>query len=207
MIEYEAYNSMSSALAFLRDARNIRRVKNMKTLRALPVFSKMKSVNGLPLAFLIMGLLLAGCQGTLPTAPQQSMKNQTLQKSSQIPLVSSRESSGHFQDGYVKVSYRSTPTGDSLNVSGSVWFGDAVVMNYLFVDTFHMDMLVADAQGKIVSQQSIATAVNLNVTESIEFITSVFLPPEATCMAFTYTGRVHGLGESPMAIWSYPVVR
>jgi hypothetical protein len=179
----------------------------METSRASSGSFRMKRVKGFPLAVLIMGIFLTGCQGTLPASPQQSMKDQTLQKSSQIPLVMPGGSSGHFQDGYVKVSYRYVPAGDSLDISGTVWFEDAVVMNYLFANTFHMDILLADAQGKVVSQQSIATAVEINVTESIAFITSVFLPPQATYMAFTYTGQVHSVGESPVAIWSYPVVR
>jgi hypothetical protein len=179
----------------------------METLEGASGSSGMRCTSSFLLVVLIMGLFLTGCQGTLPAIPQQSMTGQSLQKPSQIPLDQSGGSSGHFQDGYVKVSYRYAPGGDGLNVSGTVWFGDAVVMNYLIVDTFHMDILLADAQGRIVSQQSIATAVNMNVTESIDFITSVFLPPQVTCMALTYTGRVHGLGEGPVAIWYYPVVR
>ena len=80
-------------------------------------------------------------------------------------------------------------------------------MNYLIVGTFHMNLLLADAQGRILSQQSIATALNMNVTDYIDFITSVILPPQAAYMAFAYSGRVQGLGESPVAIWSYPIVR
>jgi hypothetical protein len=178
----------------------------METLRALFMFFGMKSVSSFLLVFLTIGIFLVGCQGTLP-ASQQSMINQTIQKGSQIPLKESGDSSGHFQDGYVKLSYQYASTGDGIKFTGSVWFEDAIIMNYLFVDTFHLDLLLADAQGKVVSQQSIATASNMNVTDSIDFITPVILPSQATCIAFAYTGRVHGLGESPMSIWSYPFVR
>jgi hypothetical protein len=179
----------------------------METLRASSGFSRMKSVNCLLLAALVTGIFLTGCQGTLPTSTQQPMIGQTIQKSGQIPLVKSGEPSGHFRDGYVKVSYRYAPTGDGLNISGSVWFEDAITMNYLIVGTFHLDLLLADAQGRVLSQQIIATALNMNVTDSIDFITSVILPPQATYMAFAYSGRVQGIGESPTSIWSYPVVR
>jgi hypothetical protein len=135
------------------------------------------------------------------------MMGETLQKSSLKPLDRSGQSSGSFQDGYVKVSYRCAPGDEGLKTTGSIWFGDAIVMNYLFVDLFHMDVLLTDSQGRVVSQQSLATALNLNVTESIEFMTTVLLPPQAVYMAFAYTGRVHGLGESPMSIWYYPVAR
>jgi hypothetical protein len=50
--------------------------------------------------------------------------------------------------------------------------------------------------------------MNINVAEPIEFITSVFLPPQAAFMAFTYKGQVYAAeGENPTTIWSDPVVR
>jgi hypothetical protein len=177
------------------------------TFEAASRSSRIKSFNVLLLAVLIVGTFLPACQGTSSNIQQQSMMAQTLQKSSLKQLDRSGQSTGNFQDGYVKVSYRYTPGEDGLRISGSVWFGDAIVMNYLFVGTFHMDILLADAQGQVVSQQSLATALNMNVADSIEFMTTVSLPPQANYMAFSYTGRVHGLGESPMAIWYYPVVR
>jgi hypothetical protein len=179
----------------------------MDTVEAASRSSRMKRLSVLLLAVLIAGTFLPACQGTSSNIQQQSMMAQTLQKSSLKPLDRSGQSTGNFQDGYVKVGYRYTPGEEGLRVSGSVWFGDAIVMNYLFVDAFHMDILLTDAQGRVVSQQSIATASNMNVTDSIEFMTTVSLPQQANYMAFSYTGRVHGLGESPMAIWYYPVVR
>ncbi len=158
------------------------------------------------LALVLMGLFILSCQGTLPVRTQP-MIGQTILKSSQIPLDKSGESSGNFRDGYVKVSFKYRPVGDGLKMSGSVWFEDAVLMNYLFVNTFHMDILLADDRGRVLSQQSIATAVNMNVTDSIDFITSIFLPPQAAYVAFTYTGQVHGVEESPTSIWYYPFAR
>ncbi len=167
--------------------------------------SKTKVLRHALLIALSVGVLLTGCQGTMSSTGN---KGQTIVPSAQIQLVKAGEQSGRFSDGYVTVTYRCTATEGNLQMSGVVRFGSALVGNFQIVQTFDLGLLLADGQGKVLLQQSLTTAVENNVSDPVNFDTTVFLPPQAGFMAFTYNGMAYGGGgESPTSFWADPVER
>ena len=177
----------------------------MKSLRASIQFYRMKHLSGVLLMLLVVGVFLTGCQGTMLST---SAKGQTIQPAAQIKLVKTGPQSGQFSDGYVTVNYKYTASSGSLQMSGVVQFGSAISGNFLVVQTFDLGLLLGDATGKVLLQQGVTTAMEVNVSSSQNFNTTVVLPPQAATMAFTYNGSAYGAGgESPTSFWADPVQR
>jgi hypothetical protein len=106
------------------------------------------------------------------------------------------------------VDYKYKSDGGSLQMSGRVKFGSAISGNFQIVETFDLGLLLADAQGKILLQQGLTTAVANDVSQAVDLNTTIVLPPRATFMAFTYNGQAYGGGgESPTSFWADPVER
>ena len=177
----------------------------MKSLRASLQFYQMKHLSGVLLTLLVAGVFLIGCQGTMLST---SAKGQTIQPSAQIKLVKTGPQSGQFSDGYVTVNYKYTVSGGNLQMSGVVQFGSAINGNFQVVQTFDLGLLLGDATGKVLMQQGLTTAVEVGVSSSQNFNTTVILPPQAVTMAFTYNGVAYGAGgTSPTSFWADPVER
>ena len=177
----------------------------MKSLRASIQFYRMEHLSGVLLTLLVVGVFLTGCQGTMLST---SAKGQTIQPAAQIKLVKTGQQSGQFSDGYVTVNYQYIVSGGELQISGVVQFGSAISGNFLVVQTFDLGLLLGDATGKVLLQQGVTTAMEVNVSSSQNFNTTVVLPPQAATMAFTYNGSAYGAGgESPTSFWADPVER
>jgi len=177
----------------------------MKSIGRSFEFFRMRHLYRVLLTSLVLVVFLTGCQGTMLSAGN---KGQTIVPSAQIQLVKVGEQSGRFSDGYVTVNYKSTATGGNLQMSGVVRFGSALVGNFQIVQTFDLGLLLADAKGKVLMQQGLTTAVENNVSDPVSFNTTVFLPPQAAFMAFSYNGQAYGGGgESPTSFWADPVER
>lgn len=177
----------------------------MKSLRAWIQFYRMEHLSGVLLTLLVVGVFLTGCQGTMLST---SAKGQTIQPAAQIKLVKTGPQSGQFSDGYVTVNYKYTASSGNLQMSGVVQFGSAISGNFLVVQTFDLGLLLGDATGKVLLQQGVTTAMEVNVSSSQNFNTTVVLPPQAATMAFTYNGSAYGAGgESPTSFWADPVQR
>jgi hypothetical protein len=156
------------------------------------------------LTLIVAGALLTGCQTTMLT----SDKGQSIQPSAQIRVLPEGTQSGTFSDGYVRVTYQYTASPGSLQLAGTITFGDAISMNFNQVETFDLGLLLGDNQGKVLLQQGLTTASAQSSSDSIKFKTTVLLPARTSCMAFTYNGMVYGAGgQSPTSIWADPVVR
>jgi hypothetical protein len=161
-----------------------------------------KLVRGVLLTVLVLGVSLAGCQGTMG-----GIKGQHIQKPAQIALVKTGQQSGKFSDGYVTVKYKYTAAGGNLQISGIASFESAISGNFAIVQTFDLGLLLADDQAKILLQQGLTTAVENSVSDPVNFTNTVFLPPQAAFMAFTYNGQAYGDGLSPTTFWADPVER
>jgi hypothetical protein len=174
-------------------------------LRASFNFSRIKRLSCILLTVLTITVFLIGCQGTMLSTTNVG---QTIKPSARIELVKTGTQSGQFSDGYVRVNYQYTAAGGNLQISGVVGFGTALIANFRIVQTFDLGLLLADAQGRVLMHQGLTTAMENNVSGSVNFNTTVVLPPQATLMAFTYNGMaVGGGGESPTSFWADPVVR
>jgi len=168
-------------------------------------FSRIKHPMRCLMSMLVMGFFLSGCQGTMLSTTN---KGQTIQPSARINLVRTGPQSGQFSDGYVTVNYQYTAASGNLQMSGVVRFGSALSGNFEVVQTFDLGLLVGDAQGKVLMQQGLTTAMEASVSSSVNFNTPVILPPQAATMAFSYNGMVYGgRGESPTSFWADPVER
>lgn len=166
------------------------------------LFRDMK-VAGMLIAAAFMGVLPVGCQSA-----RIGGKGQIIEPSAVIQLVSAGEQAGRFSDGYVTVNYRYTMTGGDLLMAGTITFGDELGMNFDTVNAFDLGLLLGDAQGRVLLQQSLTTTSENSLSSTIHFNAVVFLPRQAACMAFTYNGLVYGAGgESPTSIWLDPVLR
>ena len=56
--------------------------------------------------------------------------------------------------------------------------------------------------------QRLTTAMENSVSDPVNSNTTVFLPPQAAFMAFTYNGQAYeASGESPTTFWADPVER
>jgi hypothetical protein len=164
---------------------------------------KVKHGYRLLMSLMVMGAFLTGCQGSM-----LSGKGQTIQKSAQINLIKMEQQAGQFSDGYVTVNYKYNVAGGNLQMSGVVQFGSAISGNFLVVQTFDLGLLLGDTQGKVLMQQGLTTAVEANVSDSVNFNTTIFLPPQAATMAFSYKGQAYGSGGgSPTSFWADPVDR
>jgi len=177
----------------------------MKPLRVPFEFFGSKRLIWVLLMLSVTGVFLTGCQGTMLGT---SNKGQTIEKSAQVMLVKTGPQAGQFSDGYVTVNYKYTVSGGNLQMSGVVSFGSAISGNFLVVQTFDLGLLLGDATGKVLLQQGVTTAVEVDVSSSQNFNTTVILPPQAVTMAFTYNGVAYGAGgTSPTSFWADPVVR
>ena len=177
----------------------------MKSSRGSFEVYRMKRFGCVFFVLLAVGVFLIGCQGTMFST---SYKGQSIQPSAQIKLVKAGQQAGQFSDGYVTVNYRYTAADGNLQMSGVVQFGSAISGNFLVVQTFDLGLLLADTRGKILMQQGLATAVETDVSSSVNFNTTIILPPQTATMAFTYNGQAYGSGgESPTSFWADPVER
>lgn len=174
----------------------------MRIVRTSINSSGTKLLRGVLLTVLVLGVSLAGCQGTMG-----GIKGQHIQKPAQIALVKSGQQSGKFSDGYVTVKYKYTAADSNLQISGVASFDSAISGNFATVQTFDLGLLLGDDQAKVLMQHGLTTAVENSVSDPVNFNNNVFLPPQAAFIAFTYNGQAYGDGLSPTTFWADPVER
>jgi hypothetical protein len=162
----------------------------------------MKHLGCVLFTVLVAVVSLTGCQGTMLNTTNVG---QTIKPSARIGLVKTGPQSGRFSDGYVTVNYQYTAAGGNLQMSGTVGFGSAITGNYTGVQTFDLGLLMGDAKGRVLMQQGLTASPPVNVSSSINFNTSLLLPPQAISMAFTYNGTVYGTQGDSASIWADPV--
>ncbi len=150
----------------------------MKIIRAGFSFSVL-------LILLMAGAFNAGGQG------------QTLNPANQIVLNAQGQQSGQFTAPDLTVNYTYVRSGGNMQLTGNVQFGMTIQANYAVVQTFQLGLALADAQGNVLGQQGLATSYDHNVGDTINFSTSVTVPPQTASMAFTYTGQAYAEGGNP----------
>ncbi len=147
------------------------------------------------LILLIAGAFEAGGQG------------QTLNPAHQIVLNAQGQQSGRFNAPDLTVNYTYVRSGSDMKLTGNIQFGMTIQANYAVVQTFQLGLALADAQGNVLGQQGLTTAYDNNVGDTINFSTSVAVPPQTASMAFTYTGQAYAEGTGgpdPTNFYFYP---
>jgi hypothetical protein len=101
-------------------------------------------------------------------------------------------------------------------LSGTINFADSIKYNYTRLNTFHAEIIFADAQGRVLGSRSLLTAkqIGFDRWEPEKFSQTFALPPGAVAFAFGYTGQVldsggggrrGGGGANPTNIWHSPL--
>jgi len=121
-------------------------------------------------------------------------QGQTLNPANQIALNAQGQQSGQFNAPDLTVNYTYVRTGGNMELTGNVQFGMTIQANYAAVQTFKLGLALADAQGNVLGQPGLTTAFDTNVGDTINFSISVAVPPQASFMAFTYTGQAYAAG-------------
>ena len=163
-------------------------------------FSRMKRQSFAVLALLVMGLFLAGCQGSMLTA-----KGHALDKSQQIMISKGGQQSGQYVSGDLSINYQYTRSADSLQIAGVVQFDSSISGNYNTINQFELSLMLADAQGTVLKQQVLTSADDNNPSTPINFSVTLSLPAQCESMAFAYEGQVSGVQTGPVSIGRYPV--
>jgi hypothetical protein len=134
-------------------------------------------------------------------------QGQTLNPANQIVLSAQGQQSGQFNAPDLTVNYTCVRTGGDMQLTGNIQFGMTIQANYAVVQTFQLGLALADAQGNVLGQRGLATAYASNVGDTINFSSSVAIPPQTAAMAFTYTGQAYAAGPGgpdPTDFYFYP---
>ena len=134
-------------------------------------------------------------------------QGKTINPANQVALNAQGQQSGQFNAPDLTVNYTYVRTGGDMQLTGNIQFGMTIQANYAVVQTFQLGLALADAQGNVLGQRGLATAYASNVGDTINFSSSVAIPPQTAAMAFTYTGQAYAAGPGgpdPTNFYFYP---
>lgn len=146
---------------------------------------------------LVLGLLLAGYQGTGAAA--------SINQAQLIMLGTGTQLDGQFNANELTVYYKYTRSGGNAQVSGTVQFQPPILANYSMLSSFELSLVFTDAQGNELFRQVVNNSIEADVNDEINFKTSVAVPPGAAAMSFSYTGQAYGPGSPPTNFSLNPV--
>jgi hypothetical protein len=153
------------------------------------------------LSFSVLLILLAVAVFTV------AARGETLKADARIALDAQGQHSGKFSAPDLTVNYTYARTGTDMNLSGTVRFDMPIRANYAVVQTFRLDLALADAQGNVIGQQGLASASDNDVGDPVSFSATVAVPEQTASMAFTYTGEAFAADPGdpdPTNFWFYP---
>jgi hypothetical protein len=151
-------------------------------------------LNGFLLAFFLTGSHAAG-----------TSKGQTIKQSAQIMIKQDGQQSGKYTSSDLIVDYNYTADGKTLQMSGVVKAAPSLAANYSNVNRFYLGLLLADAQGKVLQREPLATYTGGKLRTGLDFKANLSLPPQAACMAFMYNGQLTGGGSGPYVFSGNPI--
>jgi hypothetical protein len=156
---------------------------------------------------LILGMVfIAGCQ-SLSFDP----RGHTVPAAKLIILPQSGDYAGTYNNEDLNMAYKFVRNQGQLGISGTVRFADRITMGFIRVQTFHLDAILVDAQGKVLDMTGLTSAADVNMTfeSSIDFSKMVTLPPNTAALAFSYRGVALSSGSGDdggsMDFWDYPL--
>jgi hypothetical protein len=155
----------------------------------------------------LMVLFMAGACLAVCRGPALAASGSRLDTSAATPVVLGRQGpqTGQFQANELTVNYKYVFSGNSMQLSGIVQFATPIVANYSVVRTFELGLALADAQGNVLGQQSLTTAYDTDVNDSVKFTGTILVPSQAASMVFTYSGQAYGPGSTPTNFWLDPI--
>lgn len=115
---------------------------------------------------------------------------------------------GSYTTEDLVIDYRYTRQSGNMELWGQLRFSHRITSNFLLVQGFHMDLLFADSQGKIIDVSGLVSTSydNINFKNLAEFSKVVSVPPNAASFTFSYSGKAfgEGAGGNMMDFWDYP---
>ncbi len=144
-------------------------------------------------------LLMAGALGVYA-------QGKTLDPAYQIAL-NPQGDQGQFNGPHLSVNYSYVRSGGNMQLTGNVQFGMTIQANYAGVQSFNLGLALADSRGNVLGEQGLTSAFYSNAGDTINFNTSVAVPPQTAFMAFTYSGQAYAAGPGgpdPINLWFSP---
>ena len=150
---------------------------------------------------LVLVVILSGCQGggLLGTSARG-----TVPEEDRIPLAATAQST--WNTDMVSLDYRYAHQGDSLDIQGLAHYLPALTANFDLMKSFHMDVIFADAQGKVLGMHGLATSGDF---DPVTFNVKAAVPYNTAYLAFSYRGEAieasHEDGGGPYSFWKWPI--
>ena len=173
----------------------------------LPAGLDSSKTNGLMIRLVMVLAVVAflgGCQGSL-----LNVQGQNIQYADRILLKEGGQQTDQYRTDDLAIKYEYVRKGDSLTISGVVRFSNSMQGNFPTITTFNLALMLADAQGAILTQQGLTTGYDLNVEQPLTFSRTMVVPAQTASMAFSYSGMASGGASfgSPTAFWHDPIGR
>jgi hypothetical protein len=161
--------------------------------------------------FAVVGvaLLAAGCQSIL-----FDLRGRVVPEAKRITIPESGQQTGDYKNEDLTLKYKMARGLGLLTISGEIRFTDRIAGNFPIIQYFHLEVMLVDAQGKILNTAGLAsvayyrTQYALGPDYPLAFNTSVTLPETTRSIAFNYTGKAYDPSEADggsMDFWEYPV--
>lgn len=159
----------------------------------------------IPLALVVLGCLMAGCQGSL-----LSYRGGTVSPGESIELLEG-EHSAYWPTRDLRINYTYSKNSNQLNLSGNVKFADWLGFSFNNILVFNLQVFLLNDQGTVLQAAGLATSPSYAQAQSLlNFTKTMSLPPGTTAMAFGYTGEARGTGDDDSGTTSFfyiPVAR
>lgn len=166
------------------------------------------------LAWLVVGVIIAGCQGVLV-----SYQGARVQDGYGIAIEAGSEKGGYYQTRDLQVRYQYDYAPGELRIAGAIAFTDAIQMNFNQVSSFNLSLVFADAERNVLANYGLKTIGSWYSHDELPFSRALPVPQGTALMVFTYRGDAQEYGYGGYArrgydddqisttFWEVPIVR
>jgi len=156
------------------------------------------------LLLVVAAVFLPACQSLMLT-----YRGATVHPEDRIPLVAGALQAGGYLAPDLTVYYQYVWNQSELDISGVVVFAGSISNNFTLIKTFHMSLVLLDAQGRILEMKLLQTASPGDPSDPTPFSERIALPPGVSGMAFVYSGDAREGGQDGVAttFWHYPITK
>jgi len=156
------------------------------------------------LLLVVAAVFLPACQSLMLT-----YQGATVHPGDRIPLVAGALQAGGYLAPDLTVYYQYVWNQSELDISGVVVFAGSISNNFTLIKTFHMSLVLLEAQGRIVKMQLLQTASPGDPSDPTPFSERIALPPGVSGMTFVYSGDAREGGQDGVAttFWHYPITK
>ncbi len=152
---------------------------------------------------LLLAVVMAGCQVL------GSPRGRLLSEEARSPLQEKTMDGRSWSTRDLTVQYVAELKGNTLNTQGEVTFAPLLRKNYSYLERFHLGIIFADEEGRILDMQGLMSSVRSDFHHPHTYVKSLPVPSGTHYYAFRYTGEaveggsVDGGGKT--SFFYYPV--